>query len=212
MLMLFVLGSAGAAPEPSGPNHTIEVKVVTEFPPVALRHDLSAGEIQKLSGRKKAVGWTRMVVDAWSRLDATVESIDGGETRFWVSGVEVRLGYRSVEMFVAREHPEGSCMYSAILEHEREHVRVDRALVETFAVKIEAAALKAGLPTAEAPLLGVDEEEGMKQARAGFDRMVAPLLAELDKGLRKASQVLDSSRAAKELGKNCQEKEGRRRG
>ena len=176
-----------------------------------MRHDLSAGEIQKLSARKKAVGWTRMVVDAGHRLEASVETTDGGEKRFWVLAVEARVGYRSVEVFVASEHAEGSCWYSAILEHETEHVRIDRALVEKYAVRIEAAVRNAELPTAETPLLEVGEEEGMKQARLGIDRAVAPLLAELEKERRKASDTLDSTRAAKQLGKNCVERKERDR-
>ncbi|MGH9788185.1 MAG: hypothetical protein ACRD4U_05725 [Candidatus Acidiferrales bacterium] len=170
-----------------------------------MRHDLSAGEIQKLSGRKNAVGWTRMVVDAGGRLAATVETADSGGKGFWVQAVELRVGYRSVEVFVAKEHPEGTCWYSAILEHENEHVRIDRALVEKYAARIQAAVRSAELPTAENPLRGMEEEEGMKKAQASVDGAVAPLLTELEKERRKASQTLDSTRAAKQLGRNCKE-------
>ena len=204
-------GRAMPEPEPDGSSPEFEVRLVTEFPPAAMRHDLSAGEIQKLSGRKNAVGWTRLVVDAGNRLEARVETTGSEEKRFWVLSAEVRVGYRSIEVFVASEHPEGSCWHSAILEHENEHVRIDRALVEKYAARIETAVQNAELPTAKRPLWGVEEDEAMKKAQGSVDRAVAPLLAELEKERRKASDTLDSTRAAKQLGKNCVERKERDR-
>lgn len=47
----------------------------------------------------------------------------------YLSEVTAEYGYRNHDVFVASEFPPGSCEYNAILDHENQHVAINRAAV-----------------------------------------------------------------------------------
>jgi hypothetical protein len=47
----------------------------------------------------------------------------------YLSEVNAEYGYRSHDVFVASEYRPGTCEYNAILDHENQHVAINRATV-----------------------------------------------------------------------------------
>lgn len=66
----------------------------------------------------------------------------------WVDTIDLTLAIDPT-IYIAREHPKGSCKHRAILEHEMKHVYVDREVVKKYAPIIkkhlEQAVLKIGI-------------------------------------------------------------------
>lgn len=103
------------------------VEVVTE--PVRVATDLSRS-IQELTNRQSHP-WGRRVLglvttDLRSEMAVTARGLaDRSGTRYCLRpDVTVRLAFAPMTLYVAREHPPGSCAHQLTLEHERKHVRV----------------------------------------------------------------------------------------
>lgn len=182
------------------------VEVTTKTAPVTVHHDLGAGQIRALSGKTDAVGLTRTILTTATRLETTFLSTTSGERGFWVSGVDVALWYRSIDIYVAREHPKDGCEYQAILDHENEHVRVDRELVEEYAGKFKAALLSASFPTKGNPLRVDSAAEGKRQADARLREILEPLQAELKRKRRQVSDALDTPEIYEQVGRRCSQR------
>ncbi|MCC6608684.1 MAG: hypothetical protein IT515_03275 [Burkholderiales bacterium] len=51
--------------------------------------------------------------------------------------VDVRLAFAPMRLFVAREHPEGSCGFRVTMEHELKHIAVYQEYLADFAAQIQ---------------------------------------------------------------------------
>jgi len=51
--------------------------------------------------------------------------------------VEVRLAFEPMRLFVAREHPEGSCAFRVTMEHELKHIAVYQEYLDDFAAQVQ---------------------------------------------------------------------------
>jgi hypothetical protein len=52
-----------------------------------------------------------------------------------IGKVEVKLHIKPT-IYIAREYPKQGCMYAAILEHEKKHIAVDRAIINKYSAMI----------------------------------------------------------------------------
>lgn len=55
-----------------------------------------------------------------------------GQGCLYLKEVDVKI-HIDPTIFIAREYPKGSCMHSAVLTHERKHVREDQLIVNKYA-------------------------------------------------------------------------------
>lgn len=66
----------------------------------------------------------------------------------WIDSVDVTIAIDPT-IYIAAEHPKGSCKHNAILDHEMKHVFVDREVVKRYAPAIkkhlEQAVIKVGI-------------------------------------------------------------------
>ena len=56
----------------------------------------------------------------------------------YLTSVDVDFGWNRVEVYVPSEFPEGSCEYKVILDHENQHVAINRTLLREFAPRLRA--------------------------------------------------------------------------
>ncbi|MCI0404422.1 MAG: hypothetical protein L0212_13035 [Acidobacteria bacterium] len=183
-----------------------------EVPDAKVNHDLGLREIQKASGAKPPGGatymngFTRLVLEVATRLETGMRTTVRGEKSVWVEGVEVRLSYSAVEIFIPREYAEGSCPYDVVLEHEREHVARDRTLLEDFVARVEKGLKRAELPTAARPLGGLTEEEGKRRIEEALEKTLKPSLDELKRKREEARAALDTRKNYEALRRRCNER------
>lgn len=72
------------------------------------------------------------------------------ETRFFIrkaqgagycvalAEAKVTAGYKDLRVYISGNYAEGSCEFDAILAHEREHVQIDREVLDNYEAKIQA--------------------------------------------------------------------------
>lgn len=213
-LLAVVLGFCSPAPgpaqdaTPSPPGSNLVVKVSTEAPRPTVHHDWGFAQIQGVAG-KQVAGYTQMVLETMIVLDTTFVSSSSRpswESSFWVSGISVTLRYNNIDIYLYKNYREDTCLSQALLEHENEHVREDRELVETYAEKMKAALLDVSWPTYSNPLRVASAAEGMEQTEAQLRRLLAPLDEELREKRRQASDALDVSERHQDLLRSCPQK------
>lgn len=59
-----------------------------------------------------------------------------GQTCYWYDTVSIAMHIEPT-IYVAKEHPEGSCMHDSILQHEMKHIDVDREILKKYSSQIE---------------------------------------------------------------------------
>ena len=52
---------------------------------------------------------------------------------FNISKVNADFGHQTLEVFIPREYPPGTCQYNTVMRHEKEHVRVNREGIRKYA-------------------------------------------------------------------------------
>lgn len=175
---------------PAGSEFTVVVR--TELAEPAVHHELTLAELRALAGGEWA-GWTRLILNVVTEHETTFVSSSRGEKSFWVSTVRVTLRYQAADIYVAAEYPPDSPTARALLGHEREHVRADRAVAEEFAEKIRSALPASSFPTYTRPLKVASAAEGSAQVEAQLRRVIEPLVEELEKKRRSVSEALDTA-------------------
>jgi hypothetical protein len=95
--------------------------------------DLIRGAIPKgLDAHSEALGVT--MTNPSFGLDARtwIAPQEGGSC-VYLQKVTATFGFRSMAVYVASEYPPGTCEYNAILDHENQHVGIDRSALSTHA-------------------------------------------------------------------------------
>lgn len=65
-----------------------------------------------------------------------LQDTNSGEACYWYDTIEVKM-HIDPTIFIAKENPQGSCEYNAILEHEMKHIKIDRAILKKYKARIE---------------------------------------------------------------------------
>ena len=103
----------------------------------------------------------------------------GGVTCIHPTRITVEIGYTNTVVYVARQYQRGSCQYDAIMEHENEHVRINRDTLTEHLASIEADlldAVRAGFPLQSASAERATDYGMnllMTELRQGVGRMIS---------------------------------------
>lgn len=176
------------------PDSDLKVTVRTGSIPPAIHNSLPEDKESSygLAGAHR-VGLTQMILNLELKLDTNRVIMGTDDPDFWLSAVDITFGYRSIDIYIASKYPPGTCQYEAVLAHEREHVRADSEVVEAFAKKVKAIEFALHLPTPANPWQGKAARDGHKRAKAKVEELLVPLLAEMERKRRAASEALDPS-------------------
>jgi hypothetical protein len=186
-----------------------QVEVRLQVPEAKVNHQLSLREVQKESGMKSpggatyVNGFTRLVLEVGTRLETGSRVAAGGDRSLWVEAVEVRVGYSAADIFIPSEYAKGTCPYEVVLEHEREHVARDRALLEDFAVRLRDELQEVKWPTPAKPLASLAEEEGKKKVQEALGTVLKRALAELAKKREETRAALDTRKNYQAMRRRC---------
>ncbi|MBL6455627.1 hypothetical protein JMJ55_09855 [Belnapia sp. T6] len=101
---------------------------------------------------------------------------------------------------IAREIPEGGCLWREVLAHERRHVAVNRRSLREAAAAARAAA---AAWAARAEGHGATLEEAMAGLRTGLRQAIEPALAAMRSGRATAHGAIDTQAEYERLGRTC---------
>ncbi|SDG96442.1 hypothetical protein [Roseospirillum parvum] len=86
-----------------------------------------------LHGHYRQHAGTVGLTHAQHRMDYQVQysvyDRPAGGACVYLTRLEATFGYTAMDIYVAREYAEGSCAYSVTLQHENQHVRINRAVL-----------------------------------------------------------------------------------
>jgi hypothetical protein len=136
-------------------------------------------------------------------LDTTAVTFSDGEKLYWISGLEVTLGYSSVEVYIAPRFKKGTCEYDAVLEHESKHISADLLLLEEYAARIRAALMATRWATYGEPARVSSADEARQATRTKVSSAIQPIVEELQGKRRRAGQVLDAEESPLMLRNLC---------
>jgi hypothetical protein len=115
--------------------------------------------------------------------------------------VDARFGYRAMDVFIASEYRPNTCEYRAILDHENQHVAINRQGVAEYAPRIRQA-LESHLAEL-APRFTQDPQVGTDRSLAALQLHVDPLLDEMQDSLARRNAVIDNQNNYEAIGELC---------
>lgn len=188
--------------DPDAP-YEIDVRIV--FPEAVIDHSHSIAQLGKISGlghNKRALGLMKpdLRIETWPKAQGLAA---GRKFCFWISGFEVVLRYRRVDVYVAREYARGSCNYNAILSHEHKHVDAARLNLQEFAPKIRMALTSMLIPTGREPALVNSRAEARKDVGKISDELLKPVYEEMIRSLMEAQARIDSPEEYRRVRNMC---------
>ncbi len=181
------------------------VNVTLEVPEARLHHDRTRGQIRALAEiQANSIGLTTFDLGMERKIDATFLSTgEEDDDCVWVSEVNLVLRYRFIDVYLAREYAEGSCEYQATLDHENQHVRADRAVLEKFAQEARTALASASLPTYARPRWNTPFRDAMQQAEDELDKILQPIYARMTQARNAAADALDTAQRYEDVQSRC---------
>ncbi len=127
-------------------SKAIVLNFQTETPTPTYNHNLNVAGIRNLTrGRgqgsggphARAVGLTSAEAILSLRGSSLLVPFQGGSCVYMTS-VGADLGWQRHEVFIASELREGGCAYRAVLDHENQHVAINRQTMTEFTPRIRA--------------------------------------------------------------------------
>lgn len=187
------------------PNAPYDINVNIKFPKPRIDHRHSIAQLGRISGlghNVRALGLMKPDLVIETRPKAQGLPM-GNRFCFWITGFDVSLRYRRVDVFIAKEYPVGSCQYKAILEHEEEHVRVSRQNLEDFAPRIRRALTSLLIPTGQQPAKVISADAARKNVKSISDELLQPVYKEMMAALVQAQKEVDSPKEYARVQSKC---------
>ena len=200
------LGKLGDAC-PWSADRAYDVMMHIDVPQMRLHHDRTRAELNNISfhlPRAKVLGLAKTGLRFKWRVNYTSNPF-GDAFCFWVNRVELTLRYPSPDIYVAREYRPGTCQFRVILEHEKEHYRISRAVLQRYAPRLQTALASLTIPTGLRPVLVESPEAARDQVQALMRRHVDPIHREMARNLRKVQAEMDSPTEYRRTFKQCRD-------
>jgi hypothetical protein len=199
--------SEAVCPHDPGFDRSKVIRVRADVPPAVLRRDLDlaalAAESHGSAGSGRQQGLTEVEHQLAFHTLVNMET-SRGRACVWFDEVRVDLTPASVQIFVPREYPEGSCEYLAVLAHEREHERVHGERLAAAAKEVEEALTAAKwLPARGNPLEVADRAAAEAALNAKIRKVVAPVYGKYKEDLAAAQAELDRPDLYQWVSKRC---------
>ncbi len=214
-MVLAVLAAQGpafaASVNPCAPSRAaITLDFTTKAPGPVYNNRLTVSGIRNLFATRgeplgerhqKALGVT-YVETILSMQAATHIKPQGRGFCVYLDRVEADFGWDRMEVYVASEYKPGSCEYRMILDHENQHVGINRQALRDTAPRVRAA-LEAILRD-QGPLYVTDANRGADQALTAIHgRMNAPLET-FQRVMAEGNSVIDTSSNYEAVSQMCE--------
>ncbi|MBY0431083.1 MAG: hypothetical protein K2Q10_07790, partial [Rhodospirillales bacterium] len=111
-----------------------------------------------------------------------------GSTCLWLAKVDATLSIAEHTVYVAREYNLDSCEYNTIMDHENEHIRVNLAIFQEYAPRLDRE-LKVAVSRLN-PI--VAQRANASYATNMLNRAIKPILDEMERERAKRQAVLDT--------------------
>lgn len=185
----------------------IPVSIETVFSDPYVVGSTTLHELQSLAGQAHAIreGWTMGLTTYKPVIEisfpVTLVQTDGGLACAVVNKLDVRLGYRDVTVYVAREIPRNTCGFDEVFRHEMRHVEVNRSMLQSY-LPIVSGRLREHLK-----LNGVIRQENpdyaVSELRGRLKQIVEETMREMDRENVERQLAIDSREEYARISNAC---------
>lgn len=126
-----------------------------------------------------------------------------GAKCFWVQKIRVVLRYVALDIFVAKEYESHSCESRVILEHEEQHVRTAKRVIEPYVPQVKSVLTSLSIPRADDPMEVDSTEEGEERLWQIVRKLITPVRNDLNEKLAREQAKVDSPQSYALVRKRC---------
>jgi hypothetical protein len=195
------------------PPYTTPIKLnfTTESAPTSYNNNLNVTGIQntiRQSGtiiagmHQRALGLTASQTGLSLSGQTYAQPFKGGYC-VYLRSVEGRFGFRRMDVLVASEFRPNSCEYKAVLDHENQHVAINRAAVRDYAPRVRQA-IEAALQTLQ-PRFTRDAQTGSDEKLSALNDQAAPVMDEMERVMAQRNAAIDTSYNYSAISELCQD-------
>lgn len=190
---------------PAFADKGFDIDVAIEVPQAPINRDYSSAQLTRATfhgADSRILGL--MVPDLKIESGGHYEAVgqDDGFC-FWVTGIGVKLYYRSIDIYVAKEYKPGSCNYRVILQHEQDHVTAAHRNLNRFAPTVRGALTSLLIPKASAPVKVASPKAAEAEFQRLYKKLLEPVYQEMLVALQKAQGQIDSPGEYRRVHKLC---------
>lgn len=130
-----------------------------------------------------------------------------GQGCLYLKSIDVKI-HIDPTIYIANEYPSGSCMHTAVLTHERKHVREDQLIVNKYADYIGRALFS--LMDAQGPAFGPYDTARLPFVQQNIQNSVTKVVKkfndQMNQERQRRQQAIDSLEEYESIGAKCPEK------
>ena len=188
------------------------VQYIFRFPNPVYSHALNTQQIETLS-QSGGGGGEQFHIYGLTQADyklRTLYEVAGSKKWFkqeysiWVENLQVEFIYNTVNVYVTRQYPEGSCEYQATLDHENQHVEIHRQVYLQYQkVLREALAAVKDIPLAAHPIMAGSWKEGKERISKIISESTDPVFDGFKTALEAEQAKIDNQESYAELHARC---------
>ena len=211
LLLLAFLPTAAMAQGGCGSYPQIPVKVVSVFEEpeydltksISALQDIASKTKDKIPGnhRSLALGLTTYTPLINFKAKLVEVPTESGLPCIMVEDVFASLGYQDIKVYIAKEFPQGTCGFDAIVEHEVKHLKVNKEVLEEYVDKIRAEL------EYQMPILGVAQQENLAYTeytlRKEINAIVSRFLNEMAEENARRQMAIDSDEEYERVSNAC---------
>lgn len=187
----------------------IKVNFRTENTPTTYNNNLNVTGIQNVMRRRghviagmhqRALGLTSSQI-AFSLSGQTMATPVRGGYCVYLRSVDVKFGYQTMDVFIGSEFRPQTCEYKTILDHENQHVAINRNTIREYAPRVRQE-IERHLATLQ-PRFTSDAQVSTDRKISDVKQKVDPLLTQMERVLEQRNAVIDSKVNYAALAENC---------
>lgn len=124
----------------------------------------------------------------------------------WAESIDVQFSYSRMDVYVSSQYPETSCAYKVILDHENQHVAINRKALAKYKVLIERA-LKTSraIPTKAHPLSAVSIQNARAIISARINAVVDPIVKRFKVEVTRENGKIDTMKNYRRTQAKCKD-------
>ncbi|MCG8692251.1 MAG: hypothetical protein MI806_13670 [Minwuiales bacterium] len=174
------------------PSPPVAVNVEGRFADPILREDQSRAEISDKFGRPNVTLMGKTEIQKETEYNVQIRYFDSelsGGVCFSITMIDVVIAADPVTVYVANEHPRGTCEHRVTLEHENKHVEIERTALSRHSKRMRQ-------QFASEDFVGTrfaySQQDAVQQANDMIERIVHQAMADLQAETYRRHSRLDT--------------------
>ena len=201
LLSALMAGGAASAAAPACPSYSkpITLDFATLSPKPILNNSLNVAGIRNLFATRgqglggphqRALGVTYIQSIMSLKASSSATRVRGGYC-VYLDTVGAEFGWRRMEVYVTSEYRPGSCEYRTVLDHENQHVAINRRTIKEYAPRARAALER--ILTEQEPVFTRDPNGAIDVALRKLHQRMDPVLDQFQAAMASSNATIETS-------------------